>query len=414
LSNCKLKELEKLHNEACANLVSRWRVPIAKNFAVMISSGITDKLFKKWLKKEFYPYLYLEAHNSLSSLDPGFQMKKIADLIKKDNALSKLFSSETDDSSIFKKIKNDFSGHHVTLLIFDYLKKFGSRVPNELKLETETLKENPVIFITLLRGLVKSKNVRKNCQGKKTKIKLYKKLPFFKKIFIGWLISWSQNSIRRREESRFRRALIFGYARKIFLTIGERLKQQKILEKPRDIYYLKTEEIFAITKNNREIEKIKKIIKKRKQELNDWRLIELPRRIEILTSIKEAEIELKKGHKRKKINIKKKFLKGTVVSKPKEDKIYGRALVLKEFQSDVNFNGKILVTKQTDPGWTIIFPSLKGLIVERGGMLSHAAIVARELNIPCVIGVDQATSFIRNNAEVQINLNDGKVYVKKQ
>jgi pyruvate,water dikinase len=66
-------------------------------------------------------------------------------------------------------------------------------------------------------------------------------------------------------------------------------------------------------------------------------------------------------------------------------------------------SGDILVTKQTDPGWASVFFLVKGLVIERGGMLSHGAIIAREYGIPAVVGVANASSRIRDGAEILIN-----------
>ncbi len=53
------------------------------------------------------------------------------------------------------------------------------------------------------------------------------------------------------------------------------------------------------------------------------------------------------------------------------------------------------MTRQTDPGWGPAFPLIRGLVLERGGMLSHGAILAREYGIPSVVGVRDAVQRIR-------------------
>jgi phosphoenolpyruvate synthase/pyruvate phosphate dikinase len=63
----------------------------------------------------------------------------------------------------------------------------------------------------------------------------------------------------------------------------------------------------------------------------------------------------------------------------------------------------ILVTKQTDPGWASVFFLVKGLVIERGGMLSHGAIIAREYGIPAVVGVPNASSRIQDGTEILID-----------
>ena len=65
----------------------------------------------------------------------------------------------------------------------------------------------------------------------------------------------------------------------------------------------------------------------------------------------------------------------------------------------------VLVAPQTDPAWTPLFPSLAALVTETGGILSHAAIVAREYGIPAVVGAADATRAIATGARVRV---DGK------
>ena len=57
--------------------------------------------------------------------------------------------------------------------------------------------------------------------------------------------------------------------------------------------------------------------------------------------------------------------------------------------------GDILVTAFTDPGWTPLFVSIKGLVTEVGGLMTHGAVIAREYGLPAVVGVENATKLIR-------------------
>ena len=69
--------------------------------------------------------------------------------------------------------------------------------------------------------------------------------------------------------------------------------------------------------------------------------------------------------------------------------------------------GDVLVTRQTDPGWAPVFCLVSGLVIERGGMLSHGAIIAREFGLPCIVGVPNATGTIPHGARVTVNADDG-------
>jgi pyruvate,water dikinase len=69
----------------------------------------------------------------------------------------------------------------------------------------------------------------------------------------------------------------------------------------------------------------------------------------------------------------------------------------------------VLVTRQTDPGWAAVFFMIKGLVIERGGMLSHGAIIAREYGIPAVVGVRDATRLIKDGQLLQVCGDTGRV-----
>lgn len=413
LRDLDLKQLEGLYLRLHEDLTAQWRIPITNDFAVMVSTGMADNLFRKWLDEpNVYSYLYFKSHNSLISLDPGLQILEIVTLIKNNLLILKIFERERSPSSIFNILKRDFTNHCVTNAILRYLEKFGSRTPNELKLETATLSEKPEVFIELLKNLVNNRNVNNGdfTQKERNEPKKYNTPNTIKKIIIDFSLSWARKSIERREEARFRRALIFGYARKIFLTIGQKFYQDGILDSCNDIFYLTTDEISEFIRNGKMGAVLTGMVRYRKKEFEYWQSVDLPRRIETSTSIVEIEEEFKAKNRSQGTTIHPNILKGVVASRPKINSIFGTVLVLPVFNPSVNFEGKILVTKQTDPGWTIVFPLLKGLIVERGGMLSHAAIVARELNIPCIVGVDNATTFIQDGSHIQMDLDKGEIH----
>jgi pyruvate,water dikinase len=90
--------------------------------------------------------------------------------------------------------------------------------------------------------------------------------------------------------------------------------------------------------------------------------------------------------------------------------VVARAISLTDIsQSRQLHAGDILVTRQTDPGWGPVFFLIKGLVIERGGMLSHGAILAREYGIPAVVGVKDATRLIPQGATVSVDGDRGLV-----
>jgi rifampicin phosphotransferase len=406
LKNKSSLKLREIYLSLTTDLTSRWKVPIANDLAVMVSTGIADTLVAKWLKDEsVYNYLRLSSQKSLVSLDPGLEIARIIKNIRDDGELLELFKNQ-EALFVWQSLKTDHSKNSVSLAIFDYLKNFGSRSPSELKLEAITLKEDPRSFIIFLQNNL-SDNIHQENKNKEVReSRAFKDLFIIKKGILNFILKWARNSIDRREETRFKRTLIFGFSRKVFLQIGANLKNEGILNKQRDIFYLEVEQIFSVLDGEITKDKIQEIINKKKEEIELWQEIDLPRRIETNKLIKELELELKSVQiDNKKIT----NLKGVVASQTKECLVEGRALLMPNFDNKANFNNKILIARQTDPGWTMVFPLVKALVIERGGMLSHAAIVARELGIPCIIGVEGAISCIKDDSLIKLDLSTGKI-----
>ncbi len=71
--------------------------------------------------------------------------------------------------------------------------------------------------------------------------------------------------------------------------------------------------------------------------------------------------------------------------------------------------GEILVARRTDPGWIMLFPAASGVLVEHGSLLSHSAIVAREMGIPAIVGLGDATRWLRDGDWVEMNGSSGVV-----
>jgi len=71
--------------------------------------------------------------------------------------------------------------------------------------------------------------------------------------------------------------------------------------------------------------------------------------------------------------------------------------------------GDVLVAPFTDPGWTPLFPRLAAVVTETGGLLSHAAVIAREYGIPAVLAVPGATRLVQDGAPVVVDGGRGTV-----
>ena len=91
--------------------------------------------------------------------------------------------------------------------------------------------------------------------------------------------------------------------------------------------------------------------------------------------------------------------------------IEGRARVILNMEDAAIEDGDIWVTSFTDPSWTPLFVSIKGLVTEVGGLMTHGAVIAREYGLPAVIGVESATKLIKDGEQIRVNGTEGYVEI---
>jgi pyruvate,water dikinase len=177
-------------------------------------------------------------------------------------------------------------------------------------------------------------------------------------------------------------------------VIAQQLVRQGYMKHGRDIYFLALRDIQKISKGELKRIDVMKTINRRKRQWNEYRRAEVPDIIyesgeRITTSVKASNI-----------------LSGEPLS---AGKIKARARIIRDFSEVQKLKqGEILVTHHADPGWTPLFTIASGLIIEVGGVICHAAMVARELGIPA-LSVTGATSLIRNGSIVELDADEGRV-----
>src|SRR5204862_7008849 len=91
--------------------------------------------------------------------------------------------------------------------------------------------------------------------------------------------------------------------------------------------------------------------------------------------------------------------------------VEGRARVILNMDDADLEDGDILVTSFTDPSWTPLFVSIKGLVTEVGGLMTHGAVIAREYGLPAVVGVENATKLINDGQRIRVNGTEGYVEI---
>jgi pyruvate,water dikinase len=231
---------------------------------------------------------------------------------------------------------------------------------------------------------------------------------FFKSIahvyFLATLIKLASKGISARERVRLKQASLYFQFKKIVLKCGGELKKRKLINDTNDIFYLRYNEITeALNSSSMLANTISEQVEiSKKGFIEKSKLIYPDDFFSNMGDFPMPEELPSKESKSADSN-----LKGLCAC---GGKIQSRVKVLHSvMEADKIQKGDILVTRQTDPGWVVVFPLISGLIVERGGMLSHGAIVSREFGIPAIVGVEGACSKLKDGDVVVLNAFTGEI-----
>src|SRR6185312_1393857 len=176
-----------------------------------------------------------------------------------------------------------------------------------------------------------------------------------------------------------------------------KLVQANVIHEKEDVYYLTFEEFREAVRTN---QLDYQLIGKRKEEHKLFEKLNPPR---VITS--DGEIISGKYQPE---NLPVGAIAGLAVS---SGIIEGRARVILNMEDASLEDGDILVTTFTDPSWTPLFVSIKGLVTGVGGMMTHGAVIAREYGLPAVVGVENAVKLIKDRQRIRVNGTDGYVEI---
>ncbi|ERK53174.1 PEP/pyruvate-binding domain-containing protein [Leptotrichia sp. oral taxon 879] len=410
LDNKNIKELKKYYKFLENKFLKNWEIPIINDFLVMIWFGLSKKMAEKYIKENFeekHNILIAQEGNDMISVEPSRYIKKMSNMLRQDNSLQneiKTTIKNNDESriNVLKLTENT----KFNFLFNEYMEKFGDRTVHELKLEAPTLKEEPIFLIKMIHSLSMTENIqehtKRNISEEQKKIYDNLKISPVKKYLLKKTVFYAKKFIKLRENLRYERTKVFGTVRKIMKKIGTHLKNDNLINNEKDVFYLTVDEILGLVDGSIIDVDLKKLIELRKKEYKKYEAEAiLPDRFLTRGFLGENFYyeDLTRNSQ-----LDKNTLKGTGCSK---GIVKGKVkIVLNPMNTQVE-DGDIVVTKSTDPSWVMVFPLLKGLIVEKGSLLSHSAIISREMNIPAIVGVQGATTALKTGDIVQFDGSTG-------
>lgn len=389
-------------------LVPKWKAPVINDSFAMIYFGRLQKLIERYkigsngnLQNDL-----LCGSKDIISVEPIHESIKLATKIGKNLALKALFV-ENDPAEIWAKLDGDPFKKEIDI----YLEKFGDRCVGELKLETISFKQDPSLFLATLKSFVKQNVTTQSTastvdmdlrQAAEAEVKKHLKNPFKRRKF-NKILKKTRYFVSNRENLRYERTRVFGITREIFTAIGKQFEHHKVLTHHRDIFYLTKTEIFAFIDGTAVTQSLKKLVEIRKAEFNAYK--DQPAPADRITTFETVHI----GND---------FF-NTSSEIEGETNLHGlgccpgivraRVRIVKHPGEVESLNGDILVTSSTDPGWVTLFPTASAILVERGSLLSHSAIVSREMGIPCIVGITGLLKQLKTGDEIEMNGSTGTI-----
>jgi pyruvate,water dikinase len=351
--------------------------------------------------------------SDIISTQPIHRSFEIAQFIKSSAEATNLFN-EDDDQFIYHVISQNKNFSKLNSLIQSYLSDFGERCVGELKLETKSFTTHPASLIKIIKSYLKmntsidssiDKKLRHEAEA--TLEKVLEGNPL-KKIYIYYVLNKTRELVSNRENLRYERSRGFGIVRMLFNKIGEKFYDHNFIESPEDIFYLTREEIIAFKEGRTVSQNLKSIIANRKSEFEAYKnLPSPPERITTTGIVYNFKNQITHKNNNEIID----ELKGIGCS---PGKVIAEVEIVNNPNDVESLNGKILVTHSTDPGWVILFPSAAAIIVERGSLLSHSAIVSREMGKPCIVGVTGLLSQLHSGDLVEMDGRTGLIKIIKR
>ena len=285
----------------------------------------------------------------------------------------------------------------------EYIKLYGDRNLEELKLESPTFRTDPSLLI---------RKIDEYCEDEAKLEEIYKSIMkddardmSGESRRIRKLAARCTTGISNREISRLNRSRIYGMVREIVRSLGKNFLAAGLIDSEKDIFYLTYDEMFAMAKEPFDA---KGRIKQRKNEYRMYKC--LPAFSRIIFEKKEFSkhhVSVNSHRMRSSEDV----MQGVPCSGGISE---GEALVVEDISMLEGCKDKILVTKMTDPGWVFYLASAKGVISQKGSILSHTAIISREIGIPSIVGVADVMNRINTGDIVKMDGSSGRIKIVRR
>jgi pyruvate,water dikinase len=408
LEQMRSDELIQYYRTLERQLLTRWDAPLVNDFFAMIFHGVLRRLCEKWCGNANGALAndLIRQQGGLISAEPAQWLNRLAEEARAYSGLVTALQSGTLNQ-IERHLK---AAPEVATGVRAYVEKFGERCAEELKLESQTLRDDPLPLYRSI-GALAAASQQERAQStpappKPDDLMAQTELgdrPNRALIF-RWVLRNARDRVRDRENLRFERTRLFGRIRRLFTELGRRFYADGNLNDPGEIFFLEIDEALGACEGTATCVDLQALATLRRQQFERWKTEPPPaNRFESRGAVHQGVVgatTMSAAPTSQSTRVGQGCCTGIV---------RGKARCVTDPRQAGLRAGEILVAERTDPGWVLLFPSAAGLLVERGSLLSHSAIVARELGLPAVIGVPGLMTWLQTGDEVELNGSTGEV-----
>lgn len=403
-----------LYHRLERELLRHWRAPLVNDFFAMIYFGVLGRLTTSWLPG-MPPTMVndlLVGDGEIISTQPARSVMELARAARETPAVLHHFTAEANDGTVWRRLTADPGCAAFRVQCEAHLGRFGDRAMEELKLETITPADDPGILVNMVRAYLSTSAIdAKEATRREAIIRqdaegiVRQRIRGWRRVVYTHVLSRTRLRVRDRENLRFERTRVFGVVRRLFLAVGRELAGARLLDDARDVFYLTREEVFAWYDGTSATMDLRALVRLRRAEFAAFaREPAPPDRLETDGPVAQW--------------------RGAVTDRPAAagtpdgslegtgccpGVVRGRVRIVTDPRQAGDLAGNILVAERTDPGWTLLFPIASGLLVQRGSLLSHSAIVAREMGLPCIVGIPALLARLKEDDLVEMDGSTGIV-----
>ena len=399
-------ELAAHYHDLERQLLKRWDAPLVNDFFAMIFYGVLRGLCVKWLGDSagtLQNELLLDGGEIISA-EPPRRIVRMAALASKRPDVARLLADPDARTRAKLDAIRDFP--ELAVAFESYLTDFGDRCLVELKLESPTVRDDPASLLLSIGALA----VRPPSEASPAAAPADHAacLPPFKRRIFAFVLGQARERVRCRENLRFERTRLFGRVRAILRELGKRLHADGLLAEPNDVFYLELGEILSVWDATGTTAGLDALAAQRRTEFAGYESTEAPPdRFQTRGPIHRHD----RFENQRPPETTASSLTGCGAC---PGRVTGRVRVVLDPRGARLEPGEILVARQTDPGWVVLFPAAAGLLVERGSLLSHSAIVSRELRLPCIVSLPGITSTLKTGDLVEMDGAAGTVRILEE